>query len=157
MATQFNLDLIPKRAKKFFEANRNVMIIEDDKIMGAMISDILDDIGFRVTTATNGKVALDKLLQKNIDFILLDLLLPEMDGFEIYSMLQKHPETKDIPVMIISAWADDRNRERGAQMGIDHFLPKPFTEDELVYTILTLLVDHTRKSKTETSAQKFVN
>lgn len=147
MASQFNLTLIPERAQKYFEANRNVLVIEDDKIMGQLVADILDDVGFEVTTAPNGIKALEVLKQRSIDFIVLDILLPEIDGFEIYSRLQKNPETKDIPVMIISAWADERNIEKASQLGINHFLPKPFTEDELLYSILTLLIDNSRTKK----------
>lgn len=157
MATQFNLDLIPQRAKKYFEEHPNVMIVEDDKIMGQMISEILDDVGFRVSMATDGQAALAKIKQEKIDFILLDLLLPEMDGFEVYSKLRESPDTQDIPVMIISAWADERNQEKGAKMGIQHFLPKPFTEDELLFTILTLLIDNARREKLNPSVQNFVN
>ncbi len=144
MVGQFNLALIPKRALKYFEANRNVLVIEDDKIMGQMVTEILDDIGFDVTTASNGMLALDKLKQESIDFIVLDILLPEMDGFEIYTKLQEDPATREIPVMIITAWSDEKNIERASQLGIKHFLPKPFTEDELVYTILTLLIDSSK-------------
>jgi len=144
MVGQFNLALIPKRALKYFEANRNVLVVEDDKIMGQMVTEILDDIGFEVTTAPNGMVALEKLKQETIDFIVLDILLPEMDGFEIYAKLQENPDTRDIPVMIITAWSDEKNVEKASQMGIKHFLPKPFTEDELVYTILTLLIDKSK-------------
>lgn len=146
MVGQFNLALIPKRALKYFEANRNVLVVEDDKIMGQMVTEILDDIGFEVTTAPNGMVALEQLNQKPIDFIVLDILLPEMDGFEIYAKLQENPDTRDIPVMIITAWSDEKNVEKASQMGIKHFLPKPFTEDELVYTILTLLIDKSKDS-----------
>lgn len=147
MANQFNLALIPERALKYFEANRNVLVIEDDKIMGQMVAEILDDVGFNVTTATTGKIAFEKLQERPIDFIVLDILLPEMDGFEIYSRLQANPDTRNMPVMIVSAWADDNNVEKASRMGIHHFLPKPFTEDELLYGILTLLVDNSRKNK----------
>jgi CheY-like chemotaxis protein len=147
MAGHFNSTLIPKRALKYFEANRNVLVIEDDKVLGQMVTEILDDVGFEVTTATNGRIAFDKLKQLPIDFIVLDILLPEMDGFEIYAQLQAKPETREIPVMLVTAWADERNIERASQMGIQHFLPKPFTEDELLYTILTLLVDSSRRKE----------
>ena len=145
MTGQFNTALIPKRAQKYFEANKNVLIIEDDKIMGQMIAEILDDVGFEVVTAANGATAFEKLAQHAVDFIILDILLPEMDGFDVYSALQANPDTKDIPVMIVTAWADERNIERASKMGIPHFLPKPFTEDELLYAILTLLIDTTHK------------
>jgi CheY-like chemotaxis protein len=147
MADQFSTALIPKRAQKYFEANRNVLVIEDDKIMGQMVTEILDDVGFEVTTVTNGKAALKALEENLIDFIVLDILLPEIDGFEIYAKLQESPTTKNIPVMIVSAWADENNIQRASQMGIRQFLPKPFTEDELLYTILTLLVDSSRKDR----------
>jgi CheY-like chemotaxis protein len=147
MAGHFNSTLIPKRALKYFEANRNVLVIEDDKVLGQMVTEILDDVGFNVTTASNGRVAFEKLKEQKMDFVVLDILLPEMDGFEIYAHLQDNPETKDIPVMLVTAWADERNIERASQMGIQHFLPKPFTEDELLYTILTLLVDSSRRKE----------
>jgi chemosensory pili system protein ChpA (sensor histidine kinase/response regulator) len=123
------------------------LVIEDDKIMGQMVAAILDDAGFEVTTATNGRIAFEKLQQLPIDFIVLDILLPEMNGFEIYSELQANLETKDIPVLIITAWADERHLERAAQLGIRHFLAKPFTEDELLYEILSLLRGSSSKAK----------
>ena len=147
MASQFNLALIPKRAQKYFEANPNVLVVEDDKIMRQMVTDILDDVGFEVTRAPNGAVAFEKLKEKQIDFIILDILLPELDGFQIYAKLQEDAKTKGIPVMIVSAWADERNIEKASRMGVQHFLPKPFTEDELMYTILTLLIDSSQKEK----------
>jgi DNA-binding response OmpR family regulator len=144
-ASKGDFPMIPKQARKFFEANRNVLVIEDDKIMGQMVAAILDDAGFEVTTATNGMIAFDKLRQYPIDFVVLDILLPEMNGFEIYSKLQEDPETKEIPVLIITAWADERHLEKASQLGIRHFLPKPFTEDELLYEILSLLRDSSHK------------
>lgn len=139
------LGTIPKQAQKHFEKNRNVLVIEDDKVMGQMITEILEDLGFNVAAATNGPAAFEQLRQKPVDFIILDILLPEMDGFEIYSGLQTNPATQNIPVMIVSAWSDTQNIDKASQMGIRHFLSKPFTEDELVSAILTLLVDHARE------------
>jgi CheY-like chemotaxis protein len=115
--------------------------------MGQMVAEILDDAGFEVATANSGKKAFAQLEQHAVDFIVLDILLPEMDGFEIYKELQADPDTKEIPVMIITAWADERHMERASQLGIRHFLPKPFTEDELLYEILTLLIENSRKEE----------
>lgn len=143
--SQGDAPMIPKQARKHFEANKNVLVIEDDKIMGQMVAAILDDAGFEVTTATNGVIAFDRLKQYPIDFVVLDILLPEMNGFEIYSKLQDDPETKDIPVLIITAWADERHLEKASQLGIRHFLAKPFTEDELLHEILSLLRDRPQK------------
>ena len=142
---QGNVPMIPKQAQKYFEANRNVLVIEDDKIMGQMVAAILEDAGFEVATATNGMVAFEKLQQNPVDFVVLDILLPEMNGFEVYAKLRSSPETSEIPVLIITAWADERHREKASQLGIRHFLPKPFTEDELLYEVLSLLRDSSRK------------
>ena len=147
MDKNMNSIIIPERARKYFEANKNVLVVEDDKIMGQMVAEILEDIGFQVTTATTGRIAMEKLAQHPVDFIVLDVLLPEMDGFEVYTELQANSATRDIPVMIITAWSNEANRQRAAELGIQHFLPKPFTEDELVYTILTLLIDSSRPKK----------
>ena len=147
MGNQLTSVVIPERARKYFEANKNVLVIEDDKIMGQMVAEILEDVGFEVITATNGRIAFEKLTQRPVDFIVLDILLPEMDGFEIYSELQAYPAARDIPVMVITAWSNEVNRRRAAEMGIQHFLPKPFTEDELIYTIMTMLIDRSRQGK----------
>jgi DNA-binding response OmpR family regulator len=146
ISNQLSLTLVPERAKRYFEANRNVLIVEDDKTMSLMIEDILDDAGFEVKIASNWKGAFDRLQHDPIDFILLDLLLPDVDGFEIYQKLQSDADTQEIPVMIVTAWADESNLVRADQLGIKHVLPKPFTEDELLFSILTLLVDSSRQN-----------
>ena len=144
MTDYFDVALIPEGAKEYFEANRKVLVVEDDKLMGQVVAEILDDVGFEVVSAANSWTALDILQQRPIDFIILDILLPEMDGFDFYTRLQANPELKNIATMIVSAWSDEHNREQAAKMGIKQFLPKPFTEDELLNTILTLLVDSSR-------------
>ena len=145
MTSNFNPNLVSKQAQEYFEANRNVLVVEDDTIMGQMVSEILSDVGFEVTTAVNGTIAFEKLKQHPVDFIILDILLPGQDGFQIYEGLQANPNTKEIPVMIVTAWADTQHRDRATALGIRHFLAKPFTEDELLLSILTLLVDSSRQ------------
>jgi CheY-like chemotaxis protein len=145
MASYFNPNVVSKQALKYFEKNRNGLVVEDDTIMGQMVSEILSDVGFEVTSATNGPAAFAELKQRSIDFILLDLLLPEMSGFEIYEKLKASDETQSIPVMIVTAWADSRHMERASELGITHFLAKPFTEDELLLAILTLLIDNSHQ------------
>ena len=152
MTSHFNSELVSKRALEYFEANKSVLVVEDDTIMGQMVSEILSDIGFEVTSAPNGMIAFEKLKQHPIDFIILDILLPEMDGFEIHEKLQANPDTKDIPVMIVTAWADSRHLKKASQVGIEHFLAKPFTEDELLLAILTLLVDSSHKDDIEVTS-----
>ena len=74
--------------------------------------------------------------------------MPGMDGFEIYQRLQANPDTKDVPTMIVTAWADTQHLEKASRLGIKHFLAKPFTEDEILLEILTLLIDRTHSAET---------
>jgi CheY-like chemotaxis protein len=145
MTSQFDVDLIPEGALEYFEANPNVLVVEDDRFMGQVFLEMLTDVGFNVIRAANGVTALKKLKEDQIDFIILDILLPAMNGFEIYEKVQEDPETKGIPVMMVTAWADTLHLSKASQMGIKHFLAKPFTEDELLEEILTLLVDTARE------------
>lgn len=132
---------ILNQAERYSASNRNVLVIEDDRIMGEMITDTLDEVGFDVTTVSNGRAALERLKQNSVNFILLDLSLPGMNGFEIFTILRQYAKTKDIPVIMATAWDDDRNLKQASEVGIRHVLPKPFTDDELLGTILSLLTD----------------
>jgi len=143
MASSFDVDLIPEGALEYFETHPRVLVVEDDRFMGQVFLEMLSDVGFKVIRAANGVTALKKLQEETIDFIILDILLPAMNGFEIYERIQENPDTKDIPVMMVTAWADSLHLSKASQMGIKHFLAKPFTEDELLEEIHALLIDST--------------
>ncbi len=147
MSSQFDIDLIPDGALEYFEANPNVLVVEDDRFMGQVFLEMLTDVGFNVVRAANGVAALKKLDEEPVSFVILDILLPAMNGFEIYEKIQENPKTKGIPVMMVTAWADSLHLSKASQMGIKHFLAKPFTEDELLEEILTLLVDSAREKE----------
>ena len=142
MFSQIDKDLIPKGALPYFQSNPNVLVIEDDRFMTEVFLGTLGDIGFQVTISTNGTVALNRLQQQAIDFIILDLLLPDMNGFDLFRQLKKNCKTANIPVIMVTAWGDTTHRKKAAELGIKHFLTKPFTEDELLEEIFNLLVDH---------------
>ncbi|MBE7555191.1 MAG: response regulator [Anaerolineales bacterium] len=133
--------LIPKQARKYFKMNRRVLVVEADKTLRQMLATILDDNGFEVTTANDNIVALERLQQQAVDFILLDMLIPSADNVEIWARLRANPATKDVPVMVIIADPTEKNIEQVSHLGVHHFLPKPFTEDELLLKILTLLTE----------------
>ncbi|HEX9923640.1 MAG TPA: response regulator, partial [Anaerolineae bacterium] len=95
---------------------------------------------------TNGPMAFEQLRQRPINFILLDLSLPQMNGFEIYTRLQADPATKNIPVILATAWDDDANLKKATEIGVHHHLTKPFTEDQLLDTIYTMLVEQAKQN-----------
>lgn len=137
--------LISKQAQKYFKTNRRVLVVEADKTLRQMLATILDDNNFEVTTANDDIIALEQLQQQPVDFILLDVLQAETDGLENYSKLRANPATKDIPIMVLIAGPSEKNIEQVSHQGIHYFLPKPFTEDELLLKILALLIESSRK------------
>lgn len=118
---------------------RRGIVIEDDAIMGRMLRAILRDADFQTTLAPTGLMGMDLIRQGNVDFVVLDVLIPEMNGFEVYEAMKSDPSTSNIPVLMITAWDDDKHMERVRELGVKHFLPKPFTEDELLEKIRDLL------------------
>lgn len=126
-------------AKNGEQKRKRGIVIEDDAIMGRMLRAILRDANFQTTLAPTGLMGLELVRQGNVDFVVLDVLIPEMNGFEVYEAMQQDDKMKSIPVLMITAWDDDKHMERVRELGVRHFLPKPFTEDELLEKIRNLL------------------
>jgi DNA-binding response OmpR family regulator len=140
MTTPFNSDFIPAGAQPYFAAYPNILVVEDSRGMAQVFLEILGNIGFSVTVVPDGPTALKILKQQPVDFIILDLWLLFMSGFEIYQKLQANPATKKIPVLFITGRSDLLKKAIG--LGILHVLDKPFTEDELLEAILVVLRHH---------------
>lgn len=123
--------------------NRRVLLVGGDKALKQMLVMILESNGFEVTTMSYDLIALEQ--QQAVDFILLDGW--QADSLEIYSSFQANPTTEHIPVIAIVASPDEKNVEKISKWGIRYFLPKPFTENELLLEILTLLVENREKAR----------
>lgn len=107
------------------EANTNkVLVVEDDPLLSKALSSKLKKGKYEVLTAKNGQEALDMTHEHEPDIILLDLLLPVMDGFEVLSSLKLDPETRDIPVLILSNLGQADEIKRGESLGADGYLVK---------------------------------
>ncbi|GAB4537044.1 MAG: hypothetical protein Kow0063_23270 [Anaerolineae bacterium] len=109
-----------------------VLYVEDDAEHCLVISNMLTARGFTVETAEDGLKGVQKAREWQPDVILLDLLLPRMDGFSVMSNLKEDPDTQDIPIIVISAWPTADNRRRVREAGAQGFIAKPFQVEELV-------------------------
>lgn len=109
-----------------------ILIIEDDNNILQLEMDYLEANGFITEFATNGKTGLEKALKGNFDLILLDIMLPELDGFSVCSQLR---EKKDIPILLVSAKKEDMDKITGLGFGADDYIVKPFSPGELVARI----------------------
>lgn len=108
---------------------RKVLIIEDDQAIAELERDYLEVHGYEVTLRADGKEALEEALEQAYDLIILDVMLPGMDGFDI---LRRIRETKFIPVLMVSARKEDIDKIRGLGLGADDYVTKPFSPSELV-------------------------
>lgn len=124
---------------KGFDRKFTVLVADDLPENLALIRDILESPRCRVITARNGKEALEKVFECPPDLVLLDVMMPEMDGYEVCRRLKNHPDTQLVPVVMITALADLEDKIRGIEAGADDFLNKPFNLAEFAARVRSLL------------------
>lgn len=106
-----------------------IFIIEDEEAIAELEKDYLELSGFEVEVANDGLIGMQKALKEDYDLIILDLMLPGVDGFEICRTVR---ETKNTPIIMVSAKKDDIDKIRGLGLGADDYMTKPFSPSELV-------------------------
>ena len=116
-----------------------VLVAEDNRDSRELVSDILLSLGHTPILAPDGRIALEKILEELPDLVILDVNMPEMDGFEVCEALKTNSRTAEIPVIMLTAQSDVESRVRGLGLGADDYLPKPFHPRELVARIETRL------------------
>ena len=118
-----------------------VLIVEDEDAIAEIERDYLELSGFDVTLASDGKEGLDIALKEDFDIIILDIMLPGMDGFDICKEIRKE---KDIPIIMVSAKKEDIDKIRGLGIGADDYMTKPFSPSELVARVKAHLARYDR-------------
>ena len=120
-------------------SKKKILIIEDESDQTMMVKARLEANGYEVSSAFDGAEGLNKVQQEKPDLVLLDLILPKMDGFEVFTFLRKDPQTKSIPVIVITAFGTEFAEERCRDCEVEHFIRKPYEAEELVAKIKALL------------------
>ena len=118
-----------------------ILIVEDEIAIAELEKDYLELSGFEVEVETQGDVGLLRALKEEFDLIILDLMLPGVDGFEICREIR---ETKNTPIIIVSAKKDDIDKIRGLGMGADDYITKPFSPSEMVARVKAHLARYER-------------
>ncbi|MHB0912852.1 MAG: response regulator transcription factor [Armatimonadota bacterium] len=111
---------------------RKILAVDDEKHIVRLVQVNLERQGYEVVTANDGKEALQKVEEEKPDLLVLDVMMPYMDGFEVLQTLRRNPETANIPVVMLTAKAQDADVFRGWQSGVDAYLTKPFNPMELI-------------------------
>lgn len=109
-----------------------ILIVDDVQLNLELMKDILSEKGYQVATAVNGRSAIAKARAHKFDLILLDLIMPDIDGFEVCSVLKSSTQTSDVPIIFLTATKEDNNITRGFNLGAVDYIPKPFSKDELL-------------------------
>jgi len=117
----------------------HVLVVDDDAVNGDLLSRQLTQQGYRVTVATDGRRALESIEADLADLVLLDVLMPEMDGFATCAALKAHPGTRHIPVIFMTALTDTVDKVRGFKLGAVDYITKPFHREEVLARIATHL------------------
>jgi len=118
------------------EKTKKILCVEDEPEMIDLIRLILSRRGFETTGANGGKEGLEIIRRDHPDLVLLDLMMPDIDGWEVYQQMKSDPATKDIPVIVVTAKAQSIDKVLGLQIAkVDDYITKPFSPKELLESV----------------------
>ncbi|MBA2563757.1 MAG: response regulator, partial [Chitinophagaceae bacterium] len=121
-----------------------ILVVDDEESIRSLLNQELSDAGYLIEQANNGKEALEKIRNNRPDLIILDVMMPEMNGFDVAAILKNDPQTMDIPIIILSIVQD---KSRGYRIGVDRYLTKPIDTAQLFSEVGALLEQGKSKKK----------
>jgi CheY-like chemotaxis protein len=111
---------------------KRILVVDDDEMVLMALNELLKPEGYNVQTVTSGTEALQKLDQNGYDLLMLDVIMPEMDGFELCKKIRALDQYKDTPIVFLTAKSREEDRQRGLEVGANLFLSKPISPDKLL-------------------------
>lgn len=118
---------------------KKILVIDDNTDIRENTAEILDLAGYKTLTAENGKAGVETAAREKPNLIICDIMMPELDGYGVLHLLQKNPDTANIPFIFLTAKTDRSDFRKGMEMGADDFITKPFEEIELLNAVETRL------------------
>src|SRR5579859_4742390 len=110
----------------------NILVVEDERLLAGLLKETLELEGHRVATILNGEDAVQFALRETPQLIILDIMLPGIDGYEVIQRLRNHPKSMHIPIIILSALGEPGDKVRAYEGDADGYLTKPYDTDELL-------------------------
>lgn len=118
---------------------KRILVVEDEESLLKLESILLSSKGYSVTGVMDGKSALEEVRTNLPDLVILDIMLPEIDGFEVCRQIKEDPATSHIPVLMLTAKKNSQDMERGRQVGCDVYITKPFKSAKVLDMVQELL------------------
>ena len=116
-----------------------ILVADDQAANRELLDELLTTQGFRVVTVPDGAAAVEELTRTQVDLVLLDVMMPHLNGFEVCQKIKSNPETYLIPIVLVTALSDKKDRIEGIEAGADDFLPRPVDRTELLARVGSLL------------------
>ncbi len=116
-----------------------ILVVEDSPTNLRMLKELLENNGYRAVTAEDGEDALKKVAQHHPCLILLDIILPKKNGFQVCRQIKTSPDTHDIKIVMVSSKSEEADRFWGMKQGADAYIAKPIVEQDLLNTVAKLL------------------
>lgn len=132
---------------------KNILIIEDERTVAELERDYLEINSLKVSIEETGEGGLKRILKNDIDLIILDLMLPDMDGFEVCRKIRRRT---DIPILIVSEKKSDIDKIRGLGIGADDYITKPFSPNELVARVKAHLNRYIRLTRKRSDENEYI-
>jgi CheY-like chemotaxis protein len=112
--------------------SQKILVVDDDELVVLAIRELLTPMGFLVTTCSSGPEALEKAIADRYDLVILDVIMPEMDGFEVCQRIRQIDSYAETPIMMLTAKSGEEDRQRGMEAGANLYLPKPISPKRLI-------------------------
>lgn len=128
-----------KSNKRLIIMTKTILLTEDDQDVGDLIQSALESEGYEVVWVKDGVKAVEIIQDKKVDLILLDIMMPTFSGYWFCDVFKKNPQTKDIPIIFISALNSETDIKRGMDLGASAFLTKPFKMQQLFDMVASFL------------------
>ncbi len=120
-------------------AKPHLTVVEDEAALVELLRYNFEKEGFRVSTATDGEAALVSIAESKPDLVILDWMLPHVSGLEVCRQLRRKAETRDLPIIMLTARGEEADRVRGLEVGADDYVAKPFSPSELIARVRAVL------------------
>ncbi len=121
--------------------SHSVLVVDDEPNIVMSLEFLMEQAGFEVRVAADGEAALRAMEDKVPDLVLLDVMMPKRDGYDLCQMIRAKPEWKDVRIIMLTAKGREVEREKGMALGADDYVTKPFSTRELVERVKTFLED----------------